>query len=496
MSARGKRERVIPLALRLAASITGVVVITVVALHVLPVNAATVGFAYLILVLLIASTWGFVEAACASVVGTLAFNFFFLPPTGTFTIADPQNWVALFTFLTTSLVASRLSTKARERARDALDRQRDVERLYTFSRAILLIDTTEPFPKQLARNLAEIFNLDAAVLFDRQSGEFFRAGPSDFAGLDEQLRETAMTGASLSDPERSRTITTVRLGSEPIASLAMQGPIMPDSVLQGIANLVAIGLERARAQELARQVEVARQSEQLRTTLIDTMAHEFKTPLTSIKAATTSLLSTPDQPAETRTELLRIADEEAEHLRQLIDDAVEMARLDTANIQVQLERSSLPDLVREVVASMQKEIDERSVDISGDREQPPIPLDQRLVKLAIKQLIDNALKYSAPGTPLHIAVLSSGDNTLTVDVTDHGPGIARAEQDRIFERFWRSSSVKKQVPGSGLGLSIAYEIARAHNGDLAVMSRPGQTTFRLTLPMQGEASERRPDSGR
>lgn len=486
----------ISLVLKSLASIAGVVTITIVAQRVVPVNATTVGFGYLVLVLLIATTWGFVESACASITATLAFNFFFLPPIGTFTIADPENWVALFSFLTTSLVASRLSTTAKQRAQDAIDRQQDVERLYTFSRAILLIDTTEPFPKQLALKLAEIFDFGAVVLFDRRSAEFFRAGPSDFDGLDEQLRDTAINGTPLSDPEKSRTVTAVRLGSEPIASVALQGPAMPDSVLQGIANLVAIGLERARAQELAHEVEAANRSEHLRTTLIDAMAHEFKTPLTSIRAATTSLLSEPDQPVATRLELLRIADEEAEHLRSLIDDAVELARLDTPHIKVHLEGSNLSRVVREVVDSMRKEIDTRSVSLVGDGEQPSILIDERLIKLAIKQLLDNALKYSAPATPLKIAVGSATGDTMTVEVTDHGQGIPPSEQSRIFDRFWRSPSVKKQMPGSGLGLSIAQGIARAHNGDLSVTSRPGETTFRLTLPMQGESLERRSHSRR
>jgi two-component system sensor histidine kinase KdpD len=260
---------------------------------------------------------------------------------------------------------------------------------------------------------------------------------------------------------------------------------MPDSVLQGIANLVAIGLERAKAQELAHQIEVAKQSEQLRTTLIDAMAHELKTPLTSIRAATTSLLSAPDQPLENRLELLRIADEEAVHLRDLIDDAVDMARLDTANIEVNLERSNLGEVVRDLVASMQKEIDGRPLDVVCDAEQPAIAVDQRLVKLAIKQLLDNALKYSAPGTPVTVQVREA-NGTMTVDITDQGKGIPPLEQARVFERFYRSPSVKKQVPGSGLGLSIAHGIARAHNGDLTVTSRPGETTFRLTLPAEQE----------
>src|SRR5436853_1588966 len=284
-------------ALRMLASIASVGVVTFVARVAIPVNATTVGFAYLLLVLVVATTWGFLESLVCSIFATLTFNFFFLEPVGTLTIADPQNWVALFSFLATAVIASRLSDQAKRRALDAVKRQQDVERLYTFSRAILLIDGGEPFPKQLLQKLADIFELTAAVLYDRSTGEFYRAGPADFEGMDDQLRDAALQGTTFSDSERHRIIAAVRLGTGPIASLAVQGAQMPDGVLQGIANLVAIGLERARAQDLAHQVEAARQSEQLRTTLIDAMAHEFKTPLTSIKAATTSLLANPGQPA-------------------------------------------------------------------------------------------------------------------------------------------------------------------------------------------------------
>jgi two-component system sensor histidine kinase KdpD len=288
--------------LRLSLSLAGVIVVTWTGYGLVPVNATTIGFAYLLLVLIIASFWGFFEASVASFAATLTFNFFFLPPVGRFTIEDPQNWVALFSFLTTSLIASRLSAEVKRRALYAVARQQDLERLYTFSRAILLIDNTEPFPRQLVRKLAEIFELSAVVLYERRAEEFYRAGPADFDGLDDQLRNVALQGTSFTDAGHNRIITAVRLGSEPIAGLALQGSPMPDAVVQGIANLVAIGLERARAQDLASQIEAARQSEKLRTTLLDAMAHEFKTPLTSVMAATTSLLANPDQPAESRAE--------------------------------------------------------------------------------------------------------------------------------------------------------------------------------------------------
>src|SRR5207302_4439749 len=194
----------------------------------------------------------------------------------------------------------------------------------------------------------------------------YRAGSSRLEGIESQLRQAVSPGSFFSEAQPHHTIVGVRLGSEPVASLALQGAKMPDSVLQGITNLVAIGLDRARAQDLAEQIEAARQSEQLRTTLIDAMAHEFKTPLTLIRAATTSLLANPDRPSELLNEQLKIADEEAEHLKELIDNAVEMARLDTAHIDVHPEISHLQDAVREVLASMRTEIDERRVRVVCD----------------------------------------------------------------------------------------------------------------------------------
>ena len=476
---------------RLLFSLGGVALVTFTAHSLIPVNATTVGFAYLLLVLIVASTWGFSEAAVASLAATVTFNFYFLPPVGTLTIADPQNWVALFSFLATALIASQLSDKAERRALDAIARRQDVEHLYRFSRAILLIDDSDPFPKQLAQKLAEIFPVSAAVLYDRRTGEMFRAGPSEFDGLDEQLRDAAWHGSSFSDPEQQRVITAVRLGSEPIAALALQGAQMPDSVLQGIANLVAIGLERARSQDLAHQVEAARRSEQLRTTLLDAMAHEFKTPLTAIKAATTALLASPGQSAEDRTELLTIADEEAEHLKELIDDAIEMARLDNAHIDLNLEKSSAPEIVRQAVSSMQTEIGDRPLKVACDPGPVEVALDQRLMRLALRQLLDNALKYSPPQSPITVRVgygqaghgqAGQDQGSIAIEVANCGAAIPPGEQARIFERFYRGAAVKQQVPGSGLGLSIAARIVQAHHGELTVASGAGQTTFRMLLP--------------
>jgi two-component system, OmpR family, sensor histidine kinase KdpD len=466
---------------RFVASIAGAAIITLVATSLIPVNASTVGFAYLLYVLIVASTWGFVEATAASIVATVAFNFFFLPPVGTLTIADPHNWVALVAFLATALIAGRLSTAAKRRTMDALQRQQDLERLYTLGRAILLIDSNEPFAKQLTQRVADTFELTAVSLYEPRSGEIYRAGPADFNGTDSQLHEAALQGTAFADLERKRLITAVRLGAKPIASLALEGRPMSDSVLQSIANLIAIGLERAKAQELAHEVEAARRSERLRTTLIDAMAHEFKTPLTSIRAATTALLTDPDHPPPNSARILKIADEEAAYLGELIDNALDMAHLDSERIDLDLQVASLGDAVQEVIASMKSKIGDRQVDVVRDDQLPLVPFDPRLMKLAIKQVVDNALKYSPARTPIRIrAVRTNG--SLAIEVTDQGKGISDQEQARIFERFYRSPSIEERIPGSGLGLSIAYRILQAHGGGLTVRSHPGETTFTLLLP--------------
>jgi two-component system sensor histidine kinase KdpD len=476
-------RRVLPL----SATIAGVVAVTFVGHAMLPANAPTVGFAYLLYVLIVASAFGFWEALLASVLATLTFNFFFFPPVGTFTIADPQNWIALFSFLVTSVIASRLSATARRRTLDALERQRDVERLYALSRAILLIDDRDSFPKQLVERVADIFELNAAVLYEGRTGKTYRAGPTEFEGAEDQLLQAAMQGQEFADTSRQRIVTPVKLGSGPIGSLGLQGATKPDSVLQGVANLVAIGLERARAHELSREIKAAQESERLRTALIDAMAHELKTPLTAIKAATSALLSLDEAPAD-RTELLKIADEEAEHLRDVIESAIELARLDTAQIVVEPEMSSVTDAIADVVLSMQRQIDGRKIELTADPDLPKARFDPRLLRLALKQLLDNALKYSPPekAVSIHSAMQ---DGSLVLSVTDYGEGIPAEEQRRIFERFYRSPRVQHQTAGSGLGLTIAHRIALAHGGDLTVTSQRGKTTFRVSLPLTGSAAQ-------
>ncbi len=281
------------LTLRLLLALSLVAAITFVFFRLIHVNPTTAGFSYLVAILVIATWGGLLEASVSSVVAMLCFNFFFFPPVGTFTVADPQNWVALFAFLATALTASQLSARLKRQRRSALQRQREMERLYALSRAILLTDTTQPIAKQIAHQIAQAFECPALALYDRNSHEVYVAGPEVLPNLDAKLRESAIRSSVLHEERDEILITPIRLGGEPIGSLAVKHAFMSDAALQSLLSLVAVGLEKARAQEEVNRAQVARQSEELKSTLLDAIAHEFKTPLTSHRPHTTLRSSRP-----------------------------------------------------------------------------------------------------------------------------------------------------------------------------------------------------------
>jgi len=471
------------LALRIAIVVGIIAAITAVAFRLVPVNATTVGFAYVVAILFIAAHWGLTEALVGSFVAVACFNYYFLPPIRTFTVADPQNWVALIAFLATSITASHFSTQAKKRTLEAMDRQREMEKLYALSRSILLIEPTRPVPKQLAMQIAQSFAADAVALYDRDSDEFFRAGPEDFHDSDGRLRQAAVEGTLFRDEAARSVVTSVRLGAQPIGSLGIHGVELSDSALQGLSNLVAIGLERLRVQDAASKAEAARQSDELKSTLLDALAHEFKTPLTSIKAASTALLSSNALNPEQQRELVSIVDEETDRLSVLVTEAIQMARIEAGRVVLRRASHTVQDLVESALDKLRPAVEDRNVQVNIAAGLPPVWVDGELIEVALRQLIDNALKYSPPGSPVSLAAEAKDDRVI-ISVSDHGPGIPEAEQTRIFEKFYRAEASRHQIPGAGLGLVIAREIIHAHGGEIWVDSRPGQgATFQFFLPV-------------
>ncbi len=462
-----------------------VIVAAVTALYtlLLHVNPTTVALTYLIGILLVASTWGLAEAMSASIVAVLGFNFFFLPPVGTLTIADPQNWVAFVAFLVTAVVASQLSGRARRREIDATMRQRDLERLYAVSRSLLLSEGGATTPGAIARHVADAFELQMAGVYDQRSDVCAWGGPVERPDLDDRLREVARRGSSITDAS-GVVITAIRLGGAPIGSVALGENPLSDTVVQSVANLVAIGLERSRVVEATARAEAARESSELRATVLDALAHEFKTPLTAMKAASSDLLAT--EPAASRArELAAIIDEEADRLGGLVTDAVQMLRIDAGDFTVRLGRHRLAPVVDATLRRFVHHLDGHRVVDRVPRELD-IDVDRDLLSLALRQLLDNAVKYSPATSTIEVAARSNGEVEITV--TNSGSTIPAREQDRLFDRFFRGTSAG-HVPGTGMGLAIVERIARAHGGTVRVSSAPGAgTTFTLVFPRAGAAS--------
>jgi len=447
------------------------------------VNQTTTGFAYLLTVLFIASGWGFAQTLVASVVAMLCYNFFFLPPVGKFTITDPQNWVALGAFLVTGIVAGHLSASVKRQASTAIRRQLELERLYSLGRSILLDSGSLRISVRLARHVAEAFELPAVALYEASSAQAYMGGPEDLA-IPTDILQKALNGdidSTVQGPDSHFAV--IRLGAKPAGVLGIRG-VVSDTAVDAISSLVAIGMERARTQEIESLATAARQSEELKSTLLDAIAHEFKTPLTSIKAATTTILADDKFTGQYR-DLLTIVNEETDRLNNLVSDAIQMSRIEGGKFKLRRSLVSANAVIDAVIEQMRSRLEDRPVSkVVADME--PVYIDRDLIQLSLRQLVDNALKHAPGHSAIQIGAELRGSG-LRLWVMDDGPGIAPAEADRVFERFYRTRSNRHTVPGSGIGLSVVREIARAHGGDAAVESRPGEgSRFIINLPLAKE----------
>jgi two-component system sensor histidine kinase KdpD len=451
-------------------------------------NATTVAISFLLVVLAVATLWGLAEAIAASFVATLLFNYFFLPPVGTLTIADPQNWVALFAFLVVSIVASQLSERARRRTQEAIEHQQETERLYTLSRMILMVGgSPSRVGGEIVRQILQIFEARGAAFFDNQSGEILRVGEELVPLSDAELKEIPLSGQFVQDTSKELIALPVNLGGKPLGSLAVLGAPLSDGARQAVANLVAVALESARHREVASQAELARQSEEFKSMLLDALAHELKTPLTSARAAVTAILSEPALLNPTQRELLTVMDEETQRLTNLVTEVLQMARIEAGKLRLNLKDCSVEVLTRHAVEDARHLLEDRSVEIHLAPDLSPVHVDAELVRTVLRHLLENALKYSPPHGLISIAAEQEKDR-VCISVTDTGAGLKEDDLARVFDKYYRSPATRDIVPGLGMGLTIARDIVLAHGGRIwAESSRGKGSRFSFTLPAVRQA---------
>jgi two-component system sensor histidine kinase KdpD len=462
-----------------AAVLTGIVAVYHLWLH---VNPTTVALTLLLLVLFLAARWGLRYAVATSVAATVAYNFFFLPPNGTFTISDPQNWLGIFVFLTVAVVGSRLSERAREEAEDARRRQRELEVLYGLSRQLLQTENVASLLNAISPAIMLVTRADAIVLYLLEGDRRYIAGESSAIGVDDiGLRQLAQTMPA-AETVGAQARIPLRVGVKPRGLLLINGVRLSAETLEAIGGLISVSIDRAQALEDVTRGEAAKESERLRSLMIDSITHELRTPLTAIKAAASTLLLPKRLDAEEQRELLTVIDEESDRLNQLVSEAVEMAQLDTQEVHMTFAPTAVGAVVEQALSNCSSLLDAREVKV----DLPTLPLvmaDTDFITKVLTNLIENAAKYSAAGSPIRITAEHRG-GMVTVSVADRGVGIDLSEQSLIFERFYRASVPSQQTWGTGMGLAISRAIIDAHHGTLSVTSQLGEgSVFSFTLPV-------------
>jgi two-component system sensor histidine kinase KdpD len=467
--------------LRVGGALALVALVTAVDFRLLHLNSSTAGFTYLLLILFLATRSGLPAAIAASLASMLCYDYFFLPPIGEFRILDMQDWVALGVFLITAVTASELSAREQRRANEASARRQEMEQVYEFSRALMIGDDQRGVAAQIAQSIAQVFRVPEVALYERATDVVHRGGPATSLS-ESQLRDAARNESAWSSSSQKTSILPVRFGGRILGSLGLVGTTLSEAALQAVAQLGAIALERARAQEAANHAEATRQNEQLKATLLDALAHEFKTPLTSIKAAITSILTnTGHDPVE--RELLTVADEEADRLNTLLTRTIEVARIEAGHVKLSRQPCAVAQLVADAIDQLKRFCEGRDVRVEVPPDLPPVDVDPGLIALVLRQLLDNALKYASPSASIGISAERLEDNVI-VHVFNDGPGIPPEELNAIFQKFYRGRDVRDRIPGTGLGLTIAREIVATHGGNLTVSSQPGSgVRFSFTLPV-------------
>jgi len=487
-----------------AAAAAAIAVVTFAYSRLSVTNPTIAALSYLLIVLIAAAVSSLTTAVLTSALSVLCFNFFFLPPVGRFTIADPQNWVALLVFLAVSLVASNLSSVARARTEEAVARRDEMARLFDLSRDVLLTTDSREAVERLTRFIARRFELDyVAIALPRGADWDVVTHGAPEIELDRRELSRAVAGAErvLEFDAHERTysghrtivaggrdvrIVPLRLGTKPIGVLAAAGrPVEPGS-LDALGGIVAIAIERVQFLEERKAAELARQSEELKSALLASLGHDLRTPLTAIRVAATNLQASW-LGEQDRREQSQVVLAEVERLTRLFEDILDMARIDAGAVSTELQwvhPAQIVDAAREQVSHA---LAQHAVHVAV-RADALVRLDPRLTAAGLAHLLDNAAKYSPAGGAIEVdAAIEGGE--LVVSVRDHGAGVAAADMPRLFERFYRGTQTVR-VAGTGMGLSIVRGLLAVERGRVwAENCADGGAMFTIAVPVEQKPVE-------
>jgi len=463
---------------------------------------ASVAMTFLTAVLVSAVVYGLWPALFASFVSVLAYNFFFLPPLYTFTIADPENVVALFYFGMTAVIASNLTARVRAQAIVARQRARTTEELYQFSRKLAGAANLDDLLWATVHQIALMLKVRVVILLPEHGTVAVRAGYPPEDTLDaadlaaakwcwEKNRAAGRGSDTL--PGAKRLFTPMSTGRGAVGIVGIDndepGPILtPDQLrlLNALADQAALAIERVNLVEDVDRARLVAETDRLRAALLTSISHDLRTPLASILGSATSLRDAKDPTIQ--AELIRNIQDEAERLNRFIGNLLDMTRLESGPLRLATGALELSDAIGSALRRAAKVLAEHRTHVVLEPDLPMLDLDEVLFEQVLFNLLDNAAKYAPAGSLITVKAWRR-DGEVVVQVLDEGPGIPPAELERVFEKFYRVGGADRRRAGTGLGLAICRGFVEAMNGTIAAgnrTDRPG-AVFTLTLPMLAQA---------
>jgi two-component system sensor histidine kinase KdpD len=465
-------------AIRIAAGVLTALLITWVAYQ-CHFNLSSATSIHLFLITAIALRWGFLEASIVSLLSVACLDYFFTQPLFRFYMTDTHDWVALVTFESVALLVSRLSNQVSRHARESEMHRSQLQKLYELSQNVLLLDRHEPVDQQLAGLIQTTLEVKGVALWNAYDLHLCTSGTVEVTG--DEVRSAYFTERNEDDLLTATSRRVLRSGTRAIGSLVICGHSLDDASINATASLTAVAIERARSFSAESSAEAARESEQLRSTVLDGLAHAFKTPLTTIRSSSSGLLEM-DTLSGTEKRIVVLIDRHAEHLNELTTRLLRTARIDRADLKVKRERIDLTQLIQDTVEEATQERPAHAVNLQSRAQRSMVWADKQLLKMALFQILDNAAKYGGPDSSITIDVQEEQAETL-ISIRNEGSYIPPEEREKIFKRFYRSPGSDRRALGTGIGLSVVKHVTEAHQGRAWVNSdlHTG-TTFFLALP--------------
>ena len=433
----------------------------------------TIALIYLLVVMTSTVVWGLTPGVLSGFLAFLTFNYFFIQPYYTFDVRNTQDLITLIIFLIVSVIMSQLIGQAREGGRLARSREWEATRMYELISALAGLQDAQSIAQTLANHTLESFHFTRVeVIIGEKNGEhsFFTFAPDH--------------STTIESPFIEYLLKTTRGQEGAIRIWNKQTPLSAEEerLIQAFISQGALALERIRLKKSENRAHILEESDHLKSSLLNSVSHELRSPLAAIKASVSSLRSgAVDWNLAARQDLLATIEEETDHLNLLVGNLLDMSRIESGALKPQKKWNSIEEIAMGVVTKMRKQLQDHILEIDFPEDLPLVPTDYVMIQQVFTNLISNSIKYAPSGSTIKLICRSEGD-FLHTQVSNQSPSIPDEHLERIFDKFYRVTEADR-VTGTGLGLSICKGILEGHGGKIWAENQPCCFVFHFTLPL-------------